>query len=514
MEGESCSDSATNAAQAIPTVNIDDDSSTTSSLGHEDFFQKDLRKFVRESRAKVEEEKRKLAAAEKRAEARVASLADKRARLEVEGKQKEDALTLALQTLPRVLDREKVNDKRRDLRHKLHAIRKAKAAAAKAIEEKVAAAKTELDEKKRAWGDFITEYESRRDALENMGEADARDARVEQFRATEYLERSEKRPPKEGDTPEEIINFETDMNHLQHLRNIRQANQNLQDYYAAAREGASPAKARAPRLMPLKPIKRLRISAPKLTDPPAKKTRVVGANKLVWSEKKKAKIRNDAIDRAAASIAQYIHDWRSDEAEVEEEETVVRVDDTEEGRLAAEFVHESQLEDTLKPDTLKTASWTAKPPLSGLTGVALDPMVEPGAEAIHYVLQQQEMQLRVAHLHSLALAKALQGIADLKATIMSDVKKEEEAARTLRKANQAVQLASDPDLRQLPFKTVLQISLLFANTENVRKLSLYLFNFVPYVEKTYAQSLTAALLHADLQRIVYWSVGSEPGRFK
>ncbi len=488
---ESSDAAGPSGTQATGRQSRGDDQSVTSSHGHEDFFEKELRAFIRKNRDAVQEQNDLLQEAERSASSAVAALADKRAKLELSAAAREKSLVEQLQKDDVSLA------EAQDLRVKLEKLRRKKKNIAAELDKKAKAADEALAVRKRKWAVYMGDYEEAKEAEEARAMRRAAESRDARFSTMEYLVRAEKRPPKPGDTPQEKTNYNDDMRELAHLRNIRQAHENYSTYVQAQRSGGSPAKRPPQKLLPLKKI---RVMAPKATDPPAKKTKVT---------RKPAKIRDDVFEQAARSIARYVQDWkRMDSPEGDQPDVV---DLTEESGHEdhhdddPEFQHETQLRETLKPDALLTPDWNLQ--------VADEDLV-PGGDAapgmvplLHQILRQQATQQRISHLHSLALCRCVNMLNDIKARVVGDIQKDKETAALLKKANQAVILASDPELKRLPFRTVTSISAFMNDPTKVEKLTLYLLNFHPYVEKTYAKTLIAALLHPSLQEAVYWSYG-------
>ncbi len=478
----------TNATPSRPEVAGNTaDESDTSSLGHEDFFEKDLRKFLRESREAVATGKKRFEAAQRKADSDLASLADRRAKFDRQEELKERVLLHAIRSLPvsgpKASD-PKVVQKQEDLRHRLQVMRKRKLVVAESIESEIKDTEEQLYRYRKEYGQVLTDYERKRDEYERRSVAGRADAQVDQFRTMEFLKRAENRPPGSDATAAEQFNYEEDLKELRHLRNIRKANETYQEYLG---NNVS---------------KRKRISPPRPTDPPAKRTRVAPAVAATVP-------REDAIDVAAKSIAIYIRDWlEADGTEVGDEDTEIALTgppevDTDE----QQFIHERQLEDTLKPETLQTPGWTAPPYVlsshetDGQTGEEMFSMMRK-------MLVNQEMQMRALHLHSLALSTTIQSLGDLKATVVGDVRKDVEAAALIKKANQAVKLASDPDLKRLPFRNVFELTDFFRGRDSkrkVEKLSQYVLTYVPFIDKVYVASLADAIFHPDLQEKLFWT---------
>ncbi len=478
---------------ANPAVITLDEASETSSQGHEDFFEKDVRAFLRRTRDTVTQHKVKFEAAEKTAAAEMARLADRRERLERDQETRERVLQHAIASLPTAGAQATatVLQKKEDLRERLRVIRKRRMLSEEAIQKEVEATEENLYKSRKEYGDALTDYEREKDIVERRAAAARTDLNSDYYRSMEFLERAEKSPPGEGATPMELENYEEDMRQLRLLRNIRASHEKYQAYIRNC-NGSNGASG-----LPATTSKRKKISGPKPTDPPSKRTRVTKGSYVVAP-------REDAIDVAAAKIALFIREWLElDGPEAGDDETEVAAGET--GEVNSDdvtFVHERQLEGTLKPDVLKTPGWSA-PPLRAHFGDSA-PSPELLFDALQKVIQQQEVSLRVAHLHSLALSRVVMAVADLKATVLSDVRREEEAAAVLRKANQAVMLANDPDIKQLPFRNSLALNDFFRNSDRVKKLSQYLLTYVPFVDKVFAANVADAMFHPALQERVYW----------
>ncbi len=480
------------AREAGCSADVDEAASQTSSVGNENFFKRDLRKFIRDSRETVRAERRRFEEAEKEADRTLANLVERRERLDREVEVKEKVLSKAIASLPSAgpkSESPEVKQKITDLRDRLRVIRKRKFHAAEAIEREMTATEENLYDCRKQYGAALTEFEAQKDKFERLALSDQTDTPMGQYSDMEYLKLAEKRPPNESSTRAEVENYEEDLRQLQLLRNIKQANENYQSYMERVGTKATG-----------ETTKRKRISGPKATDPPAKRTLVAGAP---------AKAREDAFEIASKKVARYVVQWLDMEGpDVDDEVTVI-----EESRPEAtdnekkEYVHETQLQDVLKPHSLQTPGWHAPPYASPLTGVD---RYDTAAlfDLLNETRLQQEMHMRIAHLHSLGIANILQSIQDLKATIVGNVHNDEQTAKLIRKANQAVMLASDPDLKRLPFRNIFDLSDYFRGpTARMEKLTLYLLQYVPFMDKAYAPALLDALIHPDLQERVNWRGG-------
>ncbi len=490
-KGEGGDDEVQVVVDTRPAANTasGDAQSATSSQGHEDYFEKELRHFIRRNRDEVARRKAAMQRQERKTEAKVAALADERALLDAQADAKERAWTTKLTY------EETTAEQRNDLRQKLKALREKKESARQEIDTRVSVAEDELYSRRVEYGQFVDDMESGKEAAESRAIAQASAAKFAHFSKMEYLTRGEKRPPAATDTTLEKQNHVEDMRELQHLRNIRQAHENYETYVSAFNVGASPAKRSPQKLLPLK---RTRIAAPRPTDPPSKKTKVVRPT---------PKMRKDAIEVAAKKIAQYVQDWRRMDGADSDEEADGRDQPDERSVMSPvqpEFVHEGQLQEALKPYLLLTRGWAAEAQETPATAHEGDEIMKMQ----HEILRRLDVQTGIMHLHSLALAKCVHALADVKASIIGDVKKDLETARLLRQANQAVVLASDPDLARLPFRSVSSLNAFMKVFANVEKLSLYILNFCPYVDKVYSGALVTALLHPELQQRVAWMKGT------
>ena len=240
--------------------------------------------------------------------------------------------------------------------------------------------------------------------------------------------------------------------------------------------------------------KRKRIEAPLKTDKaPTKKVRVVGGNK---------KPDEEIYKQAAESIARFTMEWLEGTRGAE---TVQRGENNFEKEIVGnpDFVHEAQLLKNLWPNAYKGKPW--KVFFRAEDEQERDATMEDIYRRQDVVLQAVINMQRVQHVHSLALNTLLQNVSDVRIAVAKDGDMHPQLAKELAAAKHAALLASDPDLKELPFKSITCIADFFVHEDKVTKLAHYLSKYVKYDRKYYARALNTALLHPQLQDIVYWA---------
>ncbi len=169
-------------------------------------------------------------------------------------------------------------------------------------------------------------------------------------------------------------------------------------------------------------------------------------------------------------------------------------------------MHENQLLQIIWPNTFKGKPWKVNVPPE-----------DAGSEnaSVADLFRRQEVILqgivnvqRVQHLHSLALSTLVDKVAAVRG---KDGSMPEDLAKELKAAQRATLLASDPDLKQLPFKSIASIADFFTHEDRVQKLASYLCTYVPYDKTQYAGNLCRALIHPQLMDIAYWAGRSKRG---
>ena len=235
------------------------------------------------------------------------------------------------------------------------------------------------------------------------------------------------------------------------------------------------------------------VEAPKSGDPPAKKVRV-------HNPKKKPDV--DITDTASKNIAKFVMEWQQS-AFGNAPPPLFPPGYDEPVPNDPKFIHEDQLEAALKPNCLMTQSWnapSAPPSVAGRADVNLNDIMHRQDEILAAV--QQVMQ--VLHLHSLALTCSAEAVANVRLAVARDGDMQTQLANELEAAQKVTLLASDPDLKELPFRTVAAINNFFLDGKRVAKLIKYLCTYVKF-SRRYAADLNAALLHNDLQATVLWA---------
>ncbi len=271
---------------------------------------------------------------------------------------------------------------------------------------------------------------------------------------------------------------EDDFVKYQLLCDIRDAQKNLAEYKAHGDQLDKEIQQR----------KRKRIEAPGKLDSPKKKLRVHNS---------KRKSDDEVADQASASIANFCMDWQRANGIVceppKDSDEPAEVD-SEDAKEDPTFVHENQLRSLLWPKTLRTESWPADMP-SAPTGEGVDVLCK--------VLSALQDIQRVQHLHSLALHTTIEAVGSARLAIAKDAMQQDQLAAELKAAQRATLLATDPDLKSLPFRRLADINHYFLDEARVAKLGKYLCLYVRY-SKRFQADVLAAVLHRDLQAVVYW----------
>ena len=323
-------------------------------------------------------------------------------------------------------------------------------------------------EKKRQYYQYLITEVARREKVWNESRA------TEQDMATEYSALSERFGRKDpGDVQ---AGEENDYVKFQLMKDVHDAQANLADYKQEENRLEKEITQR----------KRTRVEPPGKTDAPPKKLKV---------HHSKRKSEEEIADQASTSIARFCMDWQETMGS-KVTLSVPGADSDAAGENAGDpsFVHEDELRAYLWPKSLETPAWGR--PID-TTGDSL------AADVGGQILRAVEDIKRVQHLHTLALQSTLEALGNVRRAIAKDGNQETQLSTELKAAQRATLLATDGDLKSLPFRSLTEIDSFFLDGNRVAKLGKYLCTYIRYSKK-YPQELNAALLHPDLQAVIYW----------
>ncbi len=371
-------------------------------------------------------------------------------------------------------DAESVRKSKTALAIKCVASEKARNDVVRDIDKRIRSLDDNLSSKKREYFNFLCKELPAREKMWN-------EARTKEVNLMSEYENLKKKF--EGKEDAEIyLEDDTAYERYTLIKEIVQAQKNLEDYQQT---GRTPLRERTQ-------ASRKRIEAPSADGSDAKKVRV-------HNSKKKSDF--EIIDQASASVTRFCVDWQMtvhgrDIAHSEDATgapTLPGVNDD------PRFVHENQLLSALWPNALKTPSWNSVKPAAEPEDATLDHI---HARQSHIIATIQEIQ-SIQHAHSLAMCNILDAVAAVRLAVARDGQQQEALAKELASAQRATLLGSDPDLKNLPFRSLPQIHEFFKSADRISKLAKYLCTYVKYTNR-YAADLNDALLHPDLQQVVYW----------
>ncbi len=246
------------------------------------------------------------------------------------------------------------------------------------------------------------------------------------------------------------------------------------------------------------------------------------------AKKKSIKASVNAVATASYNIAAYIMDWRiamSDvvpdaDTDVDLEPLAARQRKDEEDAASSatndELRHEKDLECAILPDRLRSISVCSEE-----THVNVDDMNVAGDNAqahakvtktIAKVVLEQNYKIidrltlvtRIQHLHSLALLHSINVTKATQDVITAGTGVDEEVQRLLKGATKATLLASDADLKSLPFNDVDSIMVFLNSRPRIEKLCNFLITYMEY-DSHFPTSIVYALFTPKLQDTLYWS---------
>ena len=118
-----------------------------------------------------------------------------------------------------------------------------------------------------------------------------------------------------------------------------------------------------------------------------------------------------------------------------------------------------------------------------------------------------EHLIKIQQVHTLAHLANIRSTSLLRLLCVQDGAKKDKTYRNLMISMKSVILGSDPDLKDLPFRSVVQIEVFFKDINNVVKLAHFLLAFVEW-DRFYTARLLDTVIHMKLQRTVYWKSGT------
>ncbi len=479
--GELSSDSELHSTRSYsPSVTCDGDEQAAAA------FDKGLSDFLKKSRAEEEHRRHQLAEFERKVEERIAKIKKQKDVVTESASMSFDQRFKRLRAVFNVGD--KFEDYRQESRRqrktamvvKLMASEKYKQAFGKVLDTKIVSYQNRIMDRKKDYIDYLGEEVTKRERM------------WQQTRAKDKSWREDLAALQKSANP--------DAYKLRLLREIKDAHAKLDKYMDT--EGVAVEKN-------IRNRQRKRILAPSKADGPSR-------NKIRVIDGKKMQCEDDIIDNGAQRIARYTLGWQET---MVGGETVMKGDTDFEEDIATqpEYVHECQLLGAIWPNAYKGKPWTIRHTDADNEFEAENAECEDVASLANLFKRQDAILhavrniQHVQHVHSLAFTTLLENVSNVRVAVAKDGAVQMRLAKEMEAANRSRLLASDPDLKQLPFTTIAAIARFFLDESRVCKLAKYIMKYVKYQKINYATNITSALLHPQLVGVALWAGPEERG---
>ncbi len=204
----------------------------------------------------------------------------------------------------------------------------------------------------------------------------------------------------------------------------------------------------------------------------------------------------------------HVMDHHATERSNSDDEEAKASEDGNRGKVSSDQPHEQDLENLLKPEVLRTGAWS--PPLEAYTGYVdiqdgnvLDSviMLNKKMDALN---SKMERILAILSLHSVAHISSIKAANEVRMLCLADGRNRDEAYQKLQTSLRAITLASDSDLKVMPFRSLAAIDKFFGKPERIEKAGYFLLTYYDF-GKGFARAIVNALLDTDLQYDVFWS---------
>ena len=185
------------------------------------------------------------------------------------------------------------------------------------------------------------------------------------------------------------------------------------------------------------------------------------------------------------------------------------------GRVPLELASESELEILVRPETLRCGDWNTMigefpSTLGDLIGS--DPqqqqmlLLKKIYTAVDVINSKLDRVTNIQHLHTVSLINVVKTSNVLRMLCLADGMEKNQVYEKLQSSLRTVALASDSDLKELPFKNLATLEDFFGDRNRIQKLGYFALWYTEY-SKSFAKDLTNTLLSANLQHACFWSIG-------
>ncbi len=179
------------------------------------------------------------------------------------------------------------------------------------------------------------------------------------------------------------------------------------------------------------------------------------------------------------------------------------------------ITHEEELLLACIPEQLRNDGFAAvdlkfpayEPPQVDGSQVQIAQSMNAIYEGIAAINKKLDHVVRTQQVHTLAHLANLRATGFLRVLCLKDGVKKDKVYSNLMLSLKAVVLGSDPELKELPFRSVPQIEAFFLDINHIIKLAHFLLTFVEF-DRFYPTRLLDTVLHIQLQRIVFWKSGT------
>ncbi len=191
--------------------------------------------------------------------------------------------------------------------------------------------------------------------------------------------------------------------------------------------------------------------------------------------------------------------------------------DNEEPPPVATGSHEEQLVLACLPEQLRSGGFSPVDltfPEFDMTAAVGEPVSEGLVTAfdamfkgIAVINAKVEQLLRIQQIHTIAHLANIRATGFLRLHCIKDGGKKDKVQANMLIAMKSVILGSDPDLKDLPFRTLATVEVFFRDINHIVKLAHFLLAFVDF-DHNYAAKLLDTVFNVQLQRTIFWRSGT------
>ncbi len=182
-----------------------------------------------------------------------------------------------------------------------------------------------------------------------------------------------------------------------------------------------------------------------------------------------------------------------------------------------EISHEEQLLVACVPEQLRTVGFegvnlkfpSVEPLLAAADGgpqAEIIKLIKATYDGLAAINTKVDHLIRNQQIHTIAHLANIRATGFLRLFCLKDGAKQDRVHENLLISMKSVILGSDPELRDLPFRSLAQTEVFFRDINHIVKLGHFLLAFVEY-DRFYPAKLMDTVFHIELQRSIYWKSG-------